>query len=321
MAGRRILRQVWRRGARWRDSTSFSTRAIAPACDISIDRGAPFGSRVFELWRGYSSVGTSKQRQCWSCGAAAQAEVFMLCPACKIIQPANRSVNFFDIFDLKKEFELDTGELEKRYKNLQKKLHPDLYSMKSSKEQEYSADQSSQVINAYQVLLKPLSRATYLLETFGVDVEEEGTVTDPEILMEVMEMQETISSCSDSNKLQALKEKVRQIVGFLKLTSIFIFWITGILENARVPENFRGSNEEKRSRRCERSRAAHVLLPPDHQHDHSKTISPFSRQAMQQEKEKLQDKANARTDSGTGRTAATSASSCECSIRLFLRLR
>ncbi|EFJ34127.1 hypothetical protein SELMODRAFT_406568 [Selaginella moellendorffii] len=79
--------------------------------------------------------------------------------------------------------------------------------MKSSKEQEYSADQSSQVINAYQVLLKPLSRATYLLETFGVDVEEEGTVTDPEILMEVMEMQETISSCSDSNKLQALKEK------------------------------------------------------------------------------------------------------------------
>ncbi|XP_024525299.1 uncharacterized protein LOC9660494 isoform X2 [Selaginella moellendorffii] len=207
MAGRRILRQVWRRGARWRDSTSFSTRAIAPACDISIDRGAPFGSRVFELWRGYSSVGTSKQRQCWSCGAAAQAVVFMLCPACKIIQPANRLVNFFDIFDLKKEFELDTGELEKRYKNLQKKLHPDLYSMKSSKEQEYSADQSSQVINAYQVLLKPLSRATYLLETFGVDVEEEGTVTDPEILMEVMEMQETISSCSDSNKLQALKEK------------------------------------------------------------------------------------------------------------------
>lgn len=84
---------------------------------------------------------------------------------------------------------MDLKELERKYKGLQKKLHPDLFTRKSEvcssrvvhllqikaevlqteiylgqqRERSYSADQSSHVIQAYHTLVKPLQRARYMV--------------------------------------------------------------------------------------------------------------------------------------------------------------
>lgn len=53
------------------------------------------------------------------------------------------------------------------------------------KEREYAAEQSARVIDAYRTLSKPLSRAIYIMRLQGVDVDEEQTISDPELLAEV----------------------------------------------------------------------------------------------------------------------------------------
>ncbi|XP_063752933.1 iron-sulfur cluster co-chaperone protein HscB isoform X1 [Eleginops maclovinus] len=109
------------------------------------------------------------------------------------IQPPEEGTSFFNIMDCDYKFSLDTQKLQKRYLHLQRSLHPDNFSQKSVKEQEYSESYSALVNKAYQTLLKPLSRGLYMLELKGMRIEE-GTDSgaDPEFLIELMEINEAL---------------------------------------------------------------------------------------------------------------------------------
>ncbi|KAG6550577.1 hypothetical protein Mapa_007830 [Marchantia paleacea] len=144
-------------------------------------------------------------KKCWACEHDISGGSGLFCPSCDVIQPLDLSVDYFTIFGIERSFKVDSKELEQRYKSLQKKLHPDLMSSKSQKEQGYSADQSSHVIQAYFQLLKPLSRARYLLGLHGIKVDEEGTIDDPALLMEIMEIRESLEDVSDVKELQRLQ--------------------------------------------------------------------------------------------------------------------
>lgn len=58
---------------------------------------------------------------------------------------------------------------------------------KPPQEREFSAQHASVINLAYSILKSPLSRANYLLASKGVNAGEafEGTIDDPELLMEV----------------------------------------------------------------------------------------------------------------------------------------
>lgn len=60
-------------------------------------------------------------------------------------------------------FEVDPSSLEARYKDLQKRLHPDRFSVASPQEREHSADQASVVNQAFDTLKRPLKRAHYMV--------------------------------------------------------------------------------------------------------------------------------------------------------------
>jgi molecular chaperone HscB len=93
-------------------------------------------------------------------------------------------------------FDLDLGELEQSFKNMQRKLHPDKFSISSEKEQEYSASQSSLINHAYQTLKNPRYRAEYMLDhVFNTNVDE--YTLPQEFLLEMMELMEEISPDSD----------------------------------------------------------------------------------------------------------------------------
>ncbi|XP_026443604.1 uncharacterized protein LOC113343690 isoform X2 [Papaver somniferum] len=58
--------------------------------------------------------------------------MFLSCESCKSFQPVHTSVDYFHIFGLEKVFEIEETNLEKTYKEWQKKLiHPDLVHTKS----------------------------------------------------------------------------------------------------------------------------------------------------------------------------------------------
>uniref|UniRef100_A0ACD5XY42 Uncharacterized protein n=1 Tax=Avena sativa TaxID=4498 RepID=A0ACD5XY42_AVESA len=121
-------------------------------------------------------------RECWSCGAKG---AFLSCGSCRSVQPVDPAVDYFRIFGLDRGYNIKDNNLEGKYKDWQKKLHPDLVHSKSEKERAFAAKQSALVIDAYRTLSRPLPRALYMLQLEGIHVDEEKTINDPGLLMEV----------------------------------------------------------------------------------------------------------------------------------------
>lgn len=115
------------------------------------------------------------------------------------------SVDYFQIFGQEQRYELKGENLEGKYKEWQKKLHPDLVHSKSEKEKSYAAGQSARVIDAYRTLREPLSRALYLLQLAGVLVDEEKTIIDSELLAEMMDVREAVEEASDHKVLTEIQ--------------------------------------------------------------------------------------------------------------------
>ncbi|XP_008787809.2 iron-sulfur cluster co-chaperone protein HscB homolog isoform X1 [Phoenix dactylifera] len=165
-------------------------------------------SRVFGRFSCSSESGNGR---CWNCGtAAALAEPFLSCRACGSVQPVDQSVDYFQIFGLEKGYDIPDGNLEGKYKDWQKKLHPDLVHSKSEKEKTFAADQSARVNDAYRTLNKSLSRALYLMRLEGVHVDEEKTVMDPDLLAEMMDIREAVEEASDSHALKQLQTQIER---------------------------------------------------------------------------------------------------------------
>ncbi|KAF0913747.1 hypothetical protein E2562_024621 [Oryza meyeriana var. granulata] len=145
--------------------------------------------------------------ECWSCGASG---AFLSCGSCGSVQPVDPAVDYFQIFGLEREYNIKDNNLEGKYKDWQKKLHPDLVHSKSEKERAFAAEQSALVIDAYRTLRKPLLRALYLLQLEGIHIDEEKTITDPELLMEMMEIREAVNEASDPQTVEKIQSQIKR---------------------------------------------------------------------------------------------------------------
>ncbi|KAM1948154.1 hypothetical protein ACFX15_008381 [Malus domestica] len=148
--------------------------------------------------------------KCWNCSASPEAVPFLLCSCCRCIQPVDKSVDYFQIFGLERKYDTKVDDLEGKYKAWQKKLHPDLVHTKSEKEREYAAEQSARVIDAYRTLSQPLARAIYILKLEGVDVDEEETLSESELLTEILEIREAVEEAADSQALNEIQSQMKE---------------------------------------------------------------------------------------------------------------
>lgn len=103
-------------------------------------------------------------------------------------------------------FIIDARTLRREFLQLQARAHPDRH---SGPDKARAEGTSALINNAYRTLLDPLKRAQYLLQLRGIDVAEDERlkVEDPELLMEVLEVRETIEAAQDEGELGPLKEK------------------------------------------------------------------------------------------------------------------
>ena len=121
---------------------------------------------------------------CWNCGADCAAR---FCPACKALQPPSH--DFFAALDSPRRLAIDGKELEKRFYALSRQLHPDLFSRKPIREQEYALEASAVLNDAFRTLKDPVARALYVLKQAGFEIAEQGTKdVPPELLEEVFEL-------------------------------------------------------------------------------------------------------------------------------------
>ena len=151
--------------------------------------------------------------KCWGCQAETEAKPF--CPSCGRIAPRPPGATHFDAFGLPRQFELDASELERRYRELSLKLHPDRFARADPRERRLSLEHTTALNDAFQTLKDPVRRAFYLLKLHGIDLEKEDAGGSPKVpldfLEEVMELREELHrarEAADVEKAQKMGEEV-----------------------------------------------------------------------------------------------------------------
>ncbi len=115
--------------------------------------------------------------------------------------------NYFTLLQLPKSFTIDLVQLEKNYLKQQQAVHPDRHISSDAAARLAAAQQSSIVNEAYQTLKSDLKRAEYLLKIKQGVAANAHTISDPELLMESMEMREELAECLTTEALAAFAAK------------------------------------------------------------------------------------------------------------------
>ena len=123
------------------------------------------------------------------------------------------SQNYFELFGLPPSFDLDRQQLDTRYRELQRQVHPDRFATASDQERRLSMQHATRINEGYRLLKDPLARARYLLELAGHGFnDEQATHQDPVFLMEQMELREALEEVRGStDPFQALGDIMDRI--------------------------------------------------------------------------------------------------------------
>ena len=113
-------------------------------------------------------------------------------------------MNYFQLFGLDAQFQIDTKNLAATYQSLQKTVHPDRFAHASNQEQLLAVQKSSMINDAYQTLKSPLKRAEYLLTTRGTELpNEQASFGDTSFLMRQMELREMMMDVKMADDVDA----------------------------------------------------------------------------------------------------------------------
>lgn len=111
--------------------------------------------------------------------------------------------NHFERFGLPLAFELDRAELDSRYREAARLVHPDRFAGASEQEQRQALEQAAGLNQAYQTLRSTTQRALYLLN-LQAELDEETTVQDPEFLFQQLEWREELEDLEQAADLDAV---------------------------------------------------------------------------------------------------------------------
>ncbi len=119
------------------------------------------------------------------------------------------SQNYFELFDLPENFDIDLKKLSEHYLIIQRNTHPDRFINASKQEQMLSASYAADVNNAYQILQAPTKRAAYMLGLNDIQVNDDSScAVDPEFLMQQIELRENLDEIRALSDPEAAIEEI-----------------------------------------------------------------------------------------------------------------
>jgi molecular chaperone HscB len=118
-------------------------------------------------------------------------------------------MNYFELFEIPPQFEVDTKKLKPKFLELSRKFHPDFHTNEDEAGLQRVMEISSAVNKGWQVFQDPMATLQYVLEMTGNISEQENATLSGDFLMEMMELNEQITD-GDQNQLLDIKEKIYQ---------------------------------------------------------------------------------------------------------------
>jgi molecular chaperone HscB len=171
--------------------------------------------------------------ECRSCGAGAPVDEHF-CPQCSRILALGRHGDYFAFFGLPRKLTIAQDELERRFRELSRKFHPDYYYNAPPAERLASLERSSYLNDAYRALRTPATRIEHLLAIEGLPstksegAESGGAKVPPALLEEVFELNEQLDEIREQREAGADAAV-----------------LTKRLETARAPIDRKGEEHER----------------------------------------------------------------------------
>ena len=179
--------------------------------DLGI-RDSNIMSHIDRLRRFY--VTANKTQECWNCGRDIDSINEQFFCDCGMIQPP-QTRNYFEVFGVVESFHQDVKVLQRRFRDLQWRLHPDKFSTKTKTEQEHALEQSILVNRAYKTLTTPILRGLYMLKLHGLALEEGEIQMNASFLINIMEVNEDIDDAKSPDILLKIQRDNNSIIDSL----------------------------------------------------------------------------------------------------------
>ena len=114
--------------------------------------------------------------------------------------PPQRSRDYFELFGLPAQFDINIDDLAVRFRKLQMRFHPDKFVSAGAVEQRVAAQISADINTGYRVLSNPVSRARFMLERAGMNLEKVERQPMPgDFLLQQMELREAVAQLKQGN--------------------------------------------------------------------------------------------------------------------------
>jgi molecular chaperone HscB len=220
--------------------------------------------------------------QCRTCGAGAPLDEHF-CPNCSRILAFGRHGDFFKFLGLPRALVIDATDLERRFRDLSRKFHPDFYYNATPAERLASLEHSSYLNDAVRTLRNPITRIEHLLAIEGLPPakSEEGTAkVPPSLLEEVFALNEELDEIRERResgatadalapRIEAARRPIeaRRQAHELQLQDLSARWDAA--RETASPEEKRALLEALRERLLERNYINNLLAAIDREMSHA----------------------------------------------------
>ena len=124
-------------------------------------------------------------------------------------------MDYFEILGVERRYHVTAEELERRFHDKSRQLHPDRHMKADANTRVKTALATSELNQAYRALRDPVRRAEYLLGLYGIKLtdERDGHKVAPAFLMEMLELREALGEAKEAGdvaKVKSLAAEVRE---------------------------------------------------------------------------------------------------------------
>jgi molecular chaperone HscB len=122
------------------------------------------------------------------------------------------SSNYFSLFNLLQQFDIDLKMLESNFRAIQSASHPDRFVTCTSAEKIASMQTATFANEAYLTLKSPALRAAYLLALHGINATAETNTKMPhDFLLQQMEWRETLDDAKHAKDMNTLENLLAEM--------------------------------------------------------------------------------------------------------------